>query len=506
MTEKDEESEETRKTRIGRCGHDAILSWVSRKPLLKSFLRAFVQAVRDRGVDGELYLVGGSVRDILEGKKNIKDIDLMVSGMSFAETESILTSLKSDRSLQIREVTHAGKHFPVFKIAVRWPYHILPLDMALARSEVSTGLGHRDFEITTGVHAREDSMRRDFTINAIFFLFTLSDDDLSGILVDYQNGIKSLIHREIRAVGVPQDRFTEDPLRMLRAIRQKNERPGFVIESGTWKAICELMPTLILTISAERIAEELIRSLKAAPAQTYRDWRDSGAFRALIPELSSLGADTEDRIITKLEILEREYDKKLLNDIVLVSAILSETALLECDEKIGGCRLCGNHGKRHETPEFYRFYQCRKPDEIARRLALPHLRELSGFISDFIRLVNYGRFRYRHAVAERVLTEYDRPEQLIALYTANQKAHKKEVVDFGELLSSAEKTPHRIDGQALLKQGYPQGPHMSFMLEGVREAELTGGIDNVDEALALAETLYQEYKNQFSTKTGGDGN
>jgi|GEM_PF-449601 len=508
----DEPSESTRRARIEKCGYDAILTWINRKSLLKSFLRAFLEKARDEDLQAELYLVGGSVRDILEGKKEIKDIDLMVSGLSFTETEKILSFLKSDKSLRIREVTNAGKHFPVFKVSVRWPYQILPLDVALARSEISTGRGHRDFEVTTGVRSREDSMRRDFTINAIFFRFTLSGDDLSGVLVDYQNGIDSLVHREIRAVGTPQARFTEDPLRMLRAIRQKNERPGFVIERKTWEAICELMPILIQTISRERIAEELVRSLRAAPAQTFRDWRDSGAFRILIPELSSLDTDTENKTVRTLEILEKESPGKAVTDTVLIAALLSEIALFECNEKKLNYRMRNNAGRKQQGPEFYRFYQCIKPDIIARRMALPHLKEVSALLHDLTCLDSRQILKHKNAVAERILSGYTNPDSLIALYQAVQRVHGSEMTDFSAFLERTADIPHIIDGQDLLDEGIPPGPSMSFILEGLRERELTGEVTTRNEALALSRELYTEFREYFTgenhrktliTRTGG---
>ncbi len=497
MQQPDDISEDMRKSRIEKCGHEAVMTWVNKKIHLKNFLKAFLEMVRDKGLAGEIYLVGGSVRDILEGKKDIKDIDLMVSGLSLKETEKILSSLKSDKSLLIREITHAGKHFPVFKVAVRWPHQILPLDVALARSEISTGRGHRDFEIKTGVQVREDSARRDFTINAIFFRFKERDGDLSGTLVDYQDGIGSLVHREIRAVGTPQDRFIEDPLRMLRAIRQKNERPGFVIEKNTWKAIRELIPSLLLTISRERIAEELIRSLKAAPAQTFRDWRNSGAFRVLLPEISTPGSDIEKRIIKKLEILEKECNGEL-TDTVLTAALLSEIALLECKEKTEKYHSDKKAGRKRESPEFYRFYQCKRPGEVARRLALPHLREVSGYLSDLARLTHYQSFKHKNAVMEKVLSGCSSPALLIALYRASQKVHGKEMTDFEALMENLAKTPHLIDGQILLDEGIPAGPHLSFILEAEREKELTGEITTKEAAIALSRELYMNLKNHFT--------
>ena len=76
-------------------------------------------------------------------------------------------------------------------------------------------------------------------------------------MIDFFGGMEDLRRKRIRGVGDPRDRIREDPLRMLRAIRQKNERPGYVIEKRTWQAIRREAKERIGTISRERMVVEL---------------------------------------------------------------------------------------------------------------------------------------------------------------------------------------------------------------------------------------------------------
>ena len=100
------------------------------------------------------------------------------------------------------------------------------IDLALARTEVSTGLGHSDFEVNAErISAKKDGERRDFTVNALFIKFFLTDNqNLDLELMDYFNGVEDLKDRKIKAVGDPLLRMQEDPLRILRAYRFCNQK------------------------------------------------------------------------------------------------------------------------------------------------------------------------------------------------------------------------------------------------------------------------------------------
>ena len=97
--------------------------------------------------------------------------------------------------------------------------------------------------------AEEDAQRRDFTVNGLFY------DPVAERLIDYVGGEADLKAKIIRAIGNPADRFAEDHLRLLRAIRFAT-RLNFAIEPATWQAMC-VEAKLIRTVSAERIRDEL---------------------------------------------------------------------------------------------------------------------------------------------------------------------------------------------------------------------------------------------------------
>jgi len=120
-------------------------------------------------------------------------------------------------------------------------------------------LDGRHPENVTFSDAEEDAKRRDFTINALFY------DPIAHQTIDYVGGIKDLNQRVIRTVGVAADRFNEDQLRLLRAVRFSSQL-GFDIELKTWKSVEELSPK-IKNVSRERVWQELLKLLKGKSAR-----------------------------------------------------------------------------------------------------------------------------------------------------------------------------------------------------------------------------------------------
>ena len=128
---------------------------------------------------------------------------------------------------------------------------------------------------------REDAARRDFTINAMFF------DPVSERVLDYIDGQSDLMKRVIRTVGVPQARFSEDYLRLLRAIRFA-ARLDFTIEPETLNAIRE-MGYLITSTSAERIRDEIVKMLtEGGGGRALRLLDETGMLAHILPEIAAM--------------------------------------------------------------------------------------------------------------------------------------------------------------------------------------------------------------------------
>ena len=140
---------------------------------------------------GNIYLVGGAIRDNLLGIEN-HDEDYCVTGISFDEFKKLFP-----------EAVIRGKDFPVFSIDNK--------EFAIARKERKIGIGHNNFDVETdkNITIEEDLERRDITINAI------AKEVLTNKIIDPEGGIKDLKNKIIRAVS---NHFAEDPLRVYRAI------------------------------------------------------------------------------------------------------------------------------------------------------------------------------------------------------------------------------------------------------------------------------------------------
>lgn len=223
---------------------------------------------------GHLYEVGGVIRDeLLELPDAGIDRDYLICGVAI---EDVISTLKKHGKVDV-----VGKSFGVIKYT-EYPggdSSQRTFDIALPRSEVSTGGGHKDFAVTFDPHLpiESDLKRRDFTINAM--ARSLADRRI----VDPYGGQKDLENRLLRIVF--ERSFKEDPLRILRAV-QFAARFDLIIEPVTWKAMRD-DAHLVRSVSAERIAEELNKLLLRAkyPSAGFRLFNDCGALEHVLPEL-----------------------------------------------------------------------------------------------------------------------------------------------------------------------------------------------------------------------------
>ncbi len=462
-----------------------VLDALRRRKRLWRFLREFCRAAE--GAGGTTYLVGGIVRDLIEGCPG-KDIDLMVTGIRLGTLEKIVRALPQ-KELGIRRIVSAGKQFAVFKVSTSWSGE--DIDVALARSERSTGPGHRQFRIrTTGVDARRDAVRRDFTINSMMVRFRTRGNRLGGEVIDFFGGREDLRRRLIRGVGNPQDRIREDPLRMLRAIRQKNERPGYAIEKRTWRAIRREAEDLLGAISAERLVVELEKSLAANPSGTVSDLHRAGILPRLIPEIRDWGTGPLSRLIKRYLHLERSLGRGL-PETVLFANLLVDVAESEA-------RLLARKGKRksprrRDGPRGGRFerntFRLPGTNALARRLHFPRVRKVVQMVEDLARLSHLKELRNPHAQIEAIFSRWENPDHLHALFAATNRAASRRVVDLRPVLADAARRPPLLSGDDVLALGVAAGPLVERILEQVREATLTGTVADKEEAGRLATAL-----------------
>lgn len=225
---------------------------------------------RVKDANFEVYLVGGCVRNILL-KKPVKDWDMT-------------TNATPQDLLKIFKVGFYDNKFGTVGV----PIEIEKVKRVVEITTFRTEHGHLDSrhpeKVSWGKSIEEDLARRDFTINAIALKLTTNDQRLTTDLIDPYDGQKDIKNKTIRAVGNPKERFKEDALRLLRAIRIATEL-SFKIEENTWKEIISDAP-LISKISGERIRIELLRIL--ANEKAYEGimlLKEANLLQYILPEL-----------------------------------------------------------------------------------------------------------------------------------------------------------------------------------------------------------------------------
>ena len=237
----------------------------------------------------ELFLVGGAVRDTLMGKSP-KDYDVATN----ASPEEVIKILQKDSSLRL-DLT--GKQFGVVRVKTKDDGEY---EIATFREDIGKGK-NTSVKFST---IENDVKRRDLTINALFY------DMDSGEVVDYVGGIKDIEDGVIRAVGDPAQRFDEDRIRILRAIRFAG-RMGSDLDPATKEAILEdneLIDTETgQQIPADRITEEFVKGIKSST--------DTNHFLSLIEELNLF-----DQVFPGLEVSLSEIG--MPNHIAQVAALL----------------------------------------------------------------------------------------------------------------------------------------------------------------------------------------
>ena len=208
------------------------------------------------------FLVGGAVRDQLLGLE-AKDYDLC----SDAKPEQIIRLFK-------KVIPTGIKHGTVTIVFKRVPYEITTF-----RVDGEYTDGRRPDEITYTQDLHMDLKRRDFTINAIAY------DILGHKLIDPNKGIEDLSKKEIKAIGIPEERFNEDGLRSIRACRFASQL-HFTIEQETLKGITNQLHK-IPDLSKERIYDELIKIFKSEkPSISFELFRKTGILPIILPELA----------------------------------------------------------------------------------------------------------------------------------------------------------------------------------------------------------------------------
>jgi len=437
----------------------------------------------------EAYWAGGCVRDQLLSLKP-KDYDVATAALP-----------EEVRGLFPRTIA-VGLSFGVIEVlGPRTEQGPVRIQVATFRSDGAYSDGRRPDSVTFS-SAREDALRRDFTINGMFF------DPVKEQLIDYVGGQDDLGNRILRAIGDPVQRFTEDRLRMLRAVRLA-ARFELAIDPATLQAMTA-MAGGIGAVSAERIADEL-RKMLVDPhrARAMRLFLDLGLAQVVMPELLPMrGLPTgppraDGPVLPPPGRPGQAGDASDLWEHVLkVLDLLGPSASVE----LAFATLLHDVGKPRtvgRTPDRRTFHA---HEHVGRRMA--------GAICQRLKMANDERERIEWLVEKHQIlcdvrqmrTSTLKPflnhpgiRELLALHRADALASGRSIdhVEYCEQLlqvwTKGDLDPEPLlTGHDLARMGQTPGPIFKRLLDAVREAQLDGTISTSREAVALVEKLLAE--------------
>ena len=413
------------------------------------------------------YAVGGCVRDSLLGR-TAHDWDLCTSALPQQVMELFGTEQCIPTGLQHGTVTikYGGQLY----------------ETTTFRTEGSYTDGRHPDEVQFVPDVREDLARRDFTINAMAYNEAEGLVDPFGGQADLQNGL-------LRAVGEPQQRFTEDALRILRLYRFA-ARFGFALDATTARAARQLAPHLDC-ISAERIQEELAKLLAAPQPGAYLE---PAVLAVVLPELTPESLTAAKPVVDACPAGEEnlpvrwaallgalgEADTcRVLKRLRCSNACIEETAVLVRETAEQG--VCGSFLLGHESGH-----------SIARPIAcgnrVPPQRTVLGETP--------GTPNTTLTVqAKRLLGRYELPtiQRLTALCSAR---HPEQTGALAALRAEAERLTAEnaccrvsqlaVNGRDLMAAGVRPGPGLRQVLNALLEAVITGQTPNEKDALLAA--------------------
>ena len=407
------------------------------------------------------FWVGGCVRDSLLGRVP-GDYDVATSARPDDVEKLFPRTIPVGRKFGVIIVVEEGH----------------PFEVATFRAEAEYLDGRRPEKVTFA-EPQADAQRRDFTVNGLFY------DPVQKKVHDWVGGEADLRRKVIRTIGLPEERFGEDHLRMLRAVRFAAQL-DFEIDPTTFEALQRLAPK-IQGISAERIREELIRIF--APPHAGRGLellRASGLVPFVLPELEATIACEQSP--------DYHPEGSVFNHIALMLRQLPADA----DPSLAWCAILHDIAKPatatlDQSNHLIHFYGHEREGAVMAEKILERLRFPKKQIKDICEVVRYHmQFKdapaMRKSTLRRLLMRPTFPLELALHRLDCLGSHRKlDIHDF--LVKEAEvlkQQPHIIppllNGNDLIELGVQPGPEMGKLLADLREKQLHDEIQNAEEA------------------------
>ncbi|MCE5301722.1 MAG: CCA tRNA nucleotidyltransferase [Planctomycetaceae bacterium] len=396
----------------------------------RRFAAEVVGRLREAGF--EAYWAGGCVRDQLLGRTP-KDYDVATN----ATPDQVRQLFGRRRTLAI------GAAFGV--IAVLGPKTVGAVEVTTFRRDAAYSDGRHPDSVAFS-SAEEDASRRDFTINGLFY------DPIEDRVIDYVGGRRDLADRRLRAIGEADERFAEDKLRMLRAVRFAATFQ-LTVDEDVVRAI-ERMAGEIRVVSPERIAMEMRRLLvDGHRADGVRLLLETGLAEPLLPEIVPRDSLTQERLEKSRAVLTRLPDP-------CGFPLALAAALYGAVDPPGALAVCRRW--RLSNKETDRVVWLIERGDALREAATMRWSALQPLLTD--------------VAADDLLTWTEaRGWSESAVYCREQMERRRDRIDPSPL----------VTGDDLLAEGIPPGPQFKGWLQRLRDAQLDEEIGSTDDALQL---------------------
>jgi putative nucleotidyltransferase with HDIG domain len=436
--------------------------------------RRVVEILRGRGYSA--YLAGGCVRDLLLGREPA-DYD-------------VATSATPDEVMSLFPRTYAvGAQFGVVLLPVRrdaadGATDNYSIEVATFRSDGRYSDGRHPDEVQFSSDARLDVQRRDFTINGLLL------DPVTHEILDFVGGRQDLERGVLRAIGEPHQRFSEDKLRLLRAVRFA-ARFSYTIEDRTFAAIRQLAPQ-IHQVSQERVRDEILKMLTEGQARRAFELLDeTGLLEQVLPE------------IKKMQGVAQPPEFHPEGDVWVHTLMLLEGLPAGSSKTLALGALLHDVGKPptfRVAPDRIRFDEhaevgTRMAEDICRRFRLSNdqTEQVCALVANHMR---FGDVRRMKDSTLKRFFRLPRFEEHLELHRLDcMGSHRGlELYDFARQklrsMPAAQIRPKPlITGDDLIAAGYTPGPQFKDLLTAAEDAQLDGSVTTKEEALALVKKL-----------------
>jgi len=446
--------------------------------MLKDFATSIVKTLRQHGF--QAYLVGGCVRDLLLVRAP-KDYD-------------VATDATPEQVMGIFPETYAvGAQFGVVLVpapeedkagAVSADFSSKghAVEVATFRSDIGYSDGRHPDEVRFSRDPREDVARRDFTINGM--LLDPLSGQTPGEVVDFVGGRKDLEAGIIRTIGDPGQRFNEDKLRMLRAVRFA-ARFEYSIEPATFAAMQKLAEQ-INVVSHERVRDELTRMLTEGHARrAFLLLDESGLLKPVLPEISAMKG------------VEQPPEFHPEGDVFVHTLLLLDFLPHPCTMTLAWGALLHDVGKPatfRVAPDRIRFDShvevgVKMAQAICRRLRFSNdeTEQILALVDNHMRFGHVGRMK--ESTLKRFLRMPAFDEHL-ALHRADCLASHGNLSTYefieqkrGEIPAEKMRPSPLVTGDDLIAAGHVPGPRFREILSAVEDAQLEGRLPSRDAAL-----------------------